>query len=102
MVSSRPLSAALRARWASRPPGVRLAGVIEPATHAVLEQCMSELPARFPGRVVHVNLTAVRSLDLAGAALLVATAGRLRRRGGELRIHLTPELERTGGRMLCA
>ncbi|GCD34896.1 hypothetical protein OEIGOIKO_02636 [Streptomyces chrestomyceticus JCM 4735] len=79
--------AVLRARWTVRPPGLRLSGAVEPRTHQVLERYLGELARRFPGRGVHLDLTAVTALDLAGAALVVATRDRLRHLGGDLRLH---------------
>ncbi|MET9293417.1 STAS domain-containing protein [Streptomyces sp. NPDC003077] len=75
-----------------RPPGLRLSGAIEPRTHQVLERYLGELARRFPGRGVHLDLTAVTALDLAGAALVVATRDRLRHLGGDLQLHAAPGL----------
>ncbi|MGW6055416.1 STAS domain-containing protein [Streptomyces sp. NPDC055189] len=86
-------SARLVVFWTSRPLGVRLAGVLDTDTERALEECLAELLARHRGRVVHVDLTAVSSVSVAAAALLVAVDERARRGGGEVRLHLTAELE---------
>lgn len=78
----------LRVQWTIRPPGLRLTGAIDTADRPVLEQCLRELAQRFPGRTVHLDLTRVTRLDLAAAALVVATRDRLRRRAGDLRLHV--------------
>ncbi|RSO03261.1 hypothetical protein DMH18_38455 [Streptomyces sp. WAC 06783] len=79
---------ALRVHWTIRPLGLRLTGAIDTATRPVLEQCLRELAQRFPGRTVHLDLTRVTRLDLAAAALVVATRDRIRRRAGDLRLHV--------------
>ncbi|RSO41267.1 hypothetical protein DMH15_13320 [Streptomyces sp. WAC 06725] len=79
---------ALRVHWTIRPLGLRLSGAIDTATRPVLEQCLRELAQRFPGRTVHLDLTRVTRLDLAAAALVVATRDRIRRRAGDLRLHV--------------
>ncbi|MFI9229924.1 STAS domain-containing protein [Streptomyces rimosus] len=78
----------LRVHWTIRPLGLRLTGAIDTATHPVLEQCLRELAQRFPGRTVHLDLTRVTRVDLAAAALVVATRDRIRRRAGDLRLHV--------------
>ncbi|GGV26171.1 hypothetical protein GCM10010277_07580 [Streptomyces longisporoflavus] len=78
----------------SRPLGVRLAGSLGTFADGALERCLAELLSSYPGRVIHVDLIAVTSMSLATTALLVTMDDRARRRGGELRLHLSPELER--------
>ena len=92
---SRP--AALVVHWTTRPLGVRLTGVLDNTTEELLEQCLGELSARHPGRVIHVDLTAMASVTLVSAALLVTVANWARENGGELRVHLSPDLERLCG-----
>ncbi|POX37270.1 hypothetical protein C3486_29180 [Streptomyces sp. Ru73] len=88
----------LHARWTTRPPGLRLAGTVAPGTHAVLEDYLRSLPGRFPGRrILHLMLTAVHSLDLAGIALLLDARKRLGHQHIDLRLHLPPGLRPTHG-----
>lgn len=98
MSPSGPPPIGLEVRWTSRPPGVRLTGALGASTGVALERCLAELDARYRGRVVLVDLAAVTSVSLASVALLVAVADRARRNGGELRLRLSPALERSCGR----
>ncbi|GAA0466396.1 STAS domain-containing protein [Streptomyces olivaceiscleroticus] len=89
MDTSHPATTLLRAQWTTRPPGLRLTGAIEPASHAALERHLADLLSRFPGRrAVHIDLTGVHSLDLVGTALLIATRNVLRRHDRDLHLRL--------------
>ncbi|WP_414119389.1 STAS domain-containing protein [Streptomyces sp. CWNU-52H] len=71
-----------------------MAGVLDTTTNVALERCLADLVAQHRGRVIHVDLTAVTSVSLASLALLVAMDGRAHRDCGELRLRLSPRLER--------
>ncbi|MGW8378002.1 STAS domain-containing protein [Streptomyces sp. ODS28] len=89
-------------RWTSRPAGLRLEGSINASTRPSLERDLWQLPDHYPRRRVHLDLRSVTRIDLAGAALLVTAAARVRRSGGEVRLHLGPELEAAADSTLVA
>lgn len=95
-------TAVLHAHWTTRPPGIRLAGTIGPSTYTALEQHLSDLLSRFPGRrTVYLDLTGVSALDLPGTAYLIATRNVLRLHHRELRLRMSPASKRTMGAAPC-